>query len=184
MDYTDLPFADCQQGSEGELLLFALDRVHRQFAWKTGGLDAAQLRRTHPPSTLTLAGLIKHLALVEMTWTARALGETLGSAWDGVDRSADPEWEWRTAVTDDPELLYDFWYQTATHTRHVWGEVVANDHLDATVAWGSDDYVVNLRRVLVDILEENLLHTGQASMIREAVDGLVGNDPPSDPTYG
>ena len=39
-------------------------------------------------------------------------------------------------------------------------------------------YVVNRRRRLIDILEENLLHTGQTSIIREAIDGLVGNDPP------
>jgi len=39
-------------------------------------------------------------------------------------------------------------------------------------------YVVNRRRRLVDILEENLLHTGQTSIIREAIDGLTGNDPP------
>ncbi|WP_041792318.1 mycothiol transferase [Microlunatus phosphovorus] len=178
MDYTDLPLADCQQGSEGELLLFALDRVHKQFAWKTGGLDAEQLGRRHPPSTMTLAGLIKHLALVELTWTARALGESPGPPADEVDRSADPEWEWRTAVTDGPEVLYDLWYRTAARTRQIWGQIVADDRLDATVPWGSDDYVVNLRRVLVDILEENLLHTGHASMLREAVDGLIGNDPP------
>ncbi len=41
MDYTVIPFPDCPTGSEGELLLFALDRVHRQFAWKSGNLDAA-----------------------------------------------------------------------------------------------------------------------------------------------
>ncbi|GAA1317314.1 hypothetical protein [Brachybacterium tyrofermentans] len=39
-------------------------------------------------------------------------------------------------------------------------------------------HIVRPRRRLVDILEENLLHTGQISVIREAVDGLVGNDPP------
>lgn len=178
MDYSDIPFADCPRGSEGELLLFALDRVHRQFAWKTGGLSAEQLGRRHPPSTMTLAGLIKHLASVEATWTARALGESPGSPWDEVDRSADPEWEWWTAVADDPAALYDLWYRTAAHTRNAWGQIVADDRLEAIVRWGSGDYVVNLRRVLVDILEENLLHAGQASMLREAVDGLVGNDPP------
>lgn len=184
MDYSDIPFVDCPQGSEGELLLFALDRAHWQFAWKTGGLSAEQLGRRHPPSTMTLAGLIKHLASVEEIWTARALGESPGPPWDEVDRAADPEWEWRTAVTDGPDELYDLWYRTAAHTRSVWGQIVADDRLDDTVPWGSDDYVVNLRRVLVDILEENLLHGGQASMLREAVDGLVGNDPPSDPTHG
>lgn len=184
MDYSAIAFEDCPQGSEGELLLFALDRVHRQFAWKTGGLNAEQLGRRHPPSTMTLAGLIKHLASVEAVWTARALGEGPDSPWDEVDRAADPEWDWRTAVTEGPEVLYDLWYRTAAHTRSAWTQIVADDRLEDTVPWDSNDYLVNLRRVLVDILEENLLHTGQASMIREAVDGLIGNDPPPDPTYG
>ncbi|MFT4164840.1 MAG: DUF664 domain-containing protein [Microlunatus sp.] len=74
--------------------------------------------------------------------------------------------------------LYDLWYRTVARTRTVWGQIVIDGRLEETVPWGGDDYVVNLRRVLVDILEENLLHTGQASMLREAVDGLVGNDPP------
>ena len=67
---------------------------------------------------------------------------------------------------------------SAIKTRKAWAQVVADHGLDATVAWDGEDYVVNRRRVLVDVLEENLLHTGQASILREAIDGLVGNDPP------
>lgn len=120
MDYTDIPFADCPNGSEGELLLFALDRVHRQFAWKTGGLDADQLRRQHPPSKLTLAGLIKHLAGVEANWTARAEGRPPASPWDEVDVDANPRWDWETAITDDPGELYALWYATIDRSRQEW----------------------------------------------------------------
>jgi len=56
MDYTDLPMTECLLGSDGEMLCFALDRARAQFAWKTGGLTTEQLRSTHPPSTLTIAG--------------------------------------------------------------------------------------------------------------------------------
>lgn len=178
MAYTDIPFADCPNGSEGELLLFALDRVHRQFAWKTGGLDADQLRRQHPPSKLTLAGLIKHLAGVEANWTARAEGRSPASPWDEVDVDANPRWDWETAITDDPGELYALWYDTIDRSRQEWVKMISDGGLDATLAWGSDDYVVNRRRALMDILEENLLHTGQASIVREALDGLIGNDPP------
>jgi uncharacterized damage-inducible protein DinB len=160
------------------MLLFALDRVHRQFAWKTGGLNVEQLRQQHPPSRLTLAGLIKHMASVEAQWTARAHGQTPGPPWDDVDWEADSEWEWHSAVSDDPDDLYALWYDTIKRSRQIWAETIANDDLGATFAQGSDDHIVNRRRALVDVLEENLLHTGQASMLREAVDGLVGNDPP------
>lgn len=77
MDDTDIAPKEHPTGreSESDVLLFALDRAHWQFAWKTSGLDADQLRRTHPPSTLTLAGLIKHLAFVEDGFTGRASGK-------------------------------------------------------------------------------------------------------------
>jgi hypothetical protein len=55
---------------EVEMLLFALDRSRATFAWKVGGLDAAALRREFPPSTMTIGGLIKHLALSEDSKTA------------------------------------------------------------------------------------------------------------------
>jgi len=47
---------------EAEMLVFALNRSRATFAWKSGGLDAEALNRAHPPSTMTLASLIKHLA--------------------------------------------------------------------------------------------------------------------------
>jgi hypothetical protein len=72
MEWRDLPIDHCPRGGEVETLQFALDRVRRQFAWKTGGLTAEQLRRRHAPSSMTLAGLVKHMAFVEDGFTARA----------------------------------------------------------------------------------------------------------------
>jgi len=170
LDYTSIPIADCSNGTEGELMLFALDRVHRQFAWKSGGLTADKLRRQHPPSTLTLAWLIQHLTRVEAAWTARAAGRAPEAALDEVD------WD---ALTDEPERLYALWYETIDRTRRAWVAMIDDGGLDVTVPWG-DDYVVNRRRALMDVLEENLLHTGHASIVREAIDGLTGNDPPAE----
>ena len=169
LDYHRIPFADCQNGTEGELLLFALDRVHREFAWKTGGLDSDQLQRRHPPSKLTLSWLIMHLTRVEADWTARAQGRSHESALDTID------WD---AMIRQSDQLQALWYETIDRTRQVWVTLIKDDGLDVRVPWGSDDYLVNRRRALVDILEENLLHTGHASIVREAVDGLVGNGPP------
>lgn len=169
MDYNDIPITDCPSGSEGELLLFALDRVHRQFAWKTGGLDADQLRQRHPPSKLTPAWLIQHLTRVEADWTAKAEGRSHASELDQVD------WD---AIANQPDQLYTLWYETIDHSRQAWVTMIKDGGLDVTIPWDGNDYIVNRRRALVDILEENLLHTGHASIVREAIDGLVGNDPP------
>lgn len=169
MDYSDIPFKDCQHGTEGELLLFSLDRVHREFAWKTGGLDSEQLQQLHPPSKMTLAWLVVHLIGVEANWTARAAGPSHKSYLDEID--------WDTVMTQ-PGQLYPLWYETIGRTRQAWAAMIEDGGLDISLPWGGDDYTVNRRRALTDILEENLMHTGHASIIREAIDGLVGNGPP------
>jgi hypothetical protein len=177
MDYTDLPLADCRLGGEGAMLLFALDRVHRQFAWKSGGLNAEQLRARHAPSRLTIAGTIIHLAKVEEKWTASAAGRSAGPPAAGDDGLQHYNAEWDDEILLSPAEIYDLWYRTVKRCRNEWSALIADGGLDVECA---DDpgYLVNRRRRLVDILEENLLHTGQTSIIREAIDGLIGNDPP------
>src|SRR5689334_11349961 len=60
-------------GTEVETMLGSLERQRYLFAWKCGGVDAAGMRATLGPSTMTLGGLVKHLALVEDTHFARLL---------------------------------------------------------------------------------------------------------------
>jgi Protein of unknown function (DUF664) len=165
---------------EADMLLFALDRARAQFAWKCGGLDPAGLRRPHPPSAMTLGGLLKHLALVEDGRIAVFLtGEPLGPPWDAVDLEADPDWAWRTAADDTPAELYGRWRGAVERSRAAWARALADGGLDqpSTFTTGSGEHP-NLRRVLVDQIEEYIRHTGHADLLREAVDGLVGEDPP------
>lgn len=165
---------------EAEMLFFALDRARAQFAWKVGSLDAAGLGRRHPPSTTTLGGLIKHLAQVEDTYTARFLtGEPIGLPWSAVEGEEVWEWAYRTAADDSSEELYTLWQDAVARSRAAWAQVLATGDLGqpSTFAVSAGEHV-NLRRALVDTIEEYLRHTGHADLIREAVDGLVGNDPP------
>ncbi len=183
MDYTDLhPVPECVDGPEAEMLYFALDRVRAQFAWKTGRLDAEQLRRQFPPSTMTLAGLIKHMAMVEDGFTAGAYGRKLGPPWDAMDWAATDRWAWDSAPTDEPEALYGLWYAAVERSRIAWREMIEEGGLDLSIAGDGSvaDGTLSRRRILVDMLEEYLKHTGHADLFREAVDGLVGNDPPRD----
>jgi hypothetical protein len=177
MEWRDIPLTECLRGGEAEMLQFALDRVRRQFAWKTGGLDAEQLRRQHPPSTMTLAGLIKHLAFVEDGFTARAAGQPLGPPWNARDWPGNDEWGWESAVTDDPQELYALWYASVARSRATWAELTAGTGLDTTVDEGDPDWITNRRRILIDLLEEYLKHTGHADLLREPIDALRGNDP-------
>jgi hypothetical protein len=165
---------------EADMLLFALDRSRAQFAWKTGGLDAAALRKPHPPSTMTLGGLVKHLALVEDYYTSRDLtGQPPGAPWDAVDFEADPDWEWRTAGEDSPEELYGLWRAAVGRSRAAWAAALADGGLDQRSVYKlASGESPNLRRILVDLHDEYARHVGHADMLREAVDGLVGEDPP------
>jgi Protein of unknown function (DUF664) len=165
---------------EVEMLRFALDRARAQFAWKCGGLDAAGLSRPHPPSAMTLGGLLKHLALVEDQRTAVFLtGEPMGPPWDAVDFEADPDWAWRSAADDSPAELYRLWHEAVERSRAATARVLADGGLDqpSKFTTPSGEHP-NLRRVLVDQIEEYIRHTGHADLLREAVDGLVGEDPP------
>lgn len=97
-------------GSEADTLIGSLERQRRTFAWKCADLDAAGLNTRLAPSTITLGGLLKHLALVEADYfTLRLLGEDPGAPWNTVDWEAEPGWEWRSAADDSPEELYALW---------------------------------------------------------------------------
>ena len=165
---------------EAEMLLFALERSRAQFAWKCGGLDAAGLRKPHPPSTMTLGGMLKHMALVEDRYTAEFLtAGPIAGPWRREDFAADPDWDWHSAAGDSPEELYALWRDAVERTRAAVAALLAAGGPDQpstfTTSTGGSP---NLRRVLVDLHDEYARHVGHADLFREAVDGLVGEDPP------
>jgi hypothetical protein len=165
---------------EVEMLLFALDRSRAQFAWKCGGLDTAGLNRPHPPSAMTLGGLLKHLALVEERYTIDFTGEAPGPPLDVPEAATEPDWAWRTAADDTPEDLYGLWLRAVEHSRAAMAKAFADGGLDkpAEYTTSDDGTSPNLRRIVVDLHDEYARHVGHADLLREAVDGLVGEDPP------
>ncbi|WP_350281488.1 DinB family protein [Kribbella sp. HUAS MG21] len=168
-------------GSEIDTLLGALERNRRTFAWKCGNLDAAGLNKQHPPSTVTLGGLLKHLALVEDEYfTGRLLGKELGAPWDTVDWDAFPDWEWSSAADDSPEELMELWQSAVDRSRAAVAEVLARGGVDQLAQWkGRGGQSPSLRFILVDLIEEYARHTGHADLIRESVDGLTGEGVPA-----
>jgi hypothetical protein len=101
---------------EVEALLGALQRNRRTFAWKTGGLEAGAMRRTLGPSTVTLGGLVKHLALIEDHYsTHQLLGRDYPAVWAPMEESDD--WDWTSAGDDSPEELRALWIQPSNARR-------------------------------------------------------------------
>ncbi len=168
-------------GDETATLLGSLERQRATFAWKCGGLDADGLRATVGVSSMTLGGLLKHLTLVEADYfSGRLFGRSSGEPWETVDWDADPDWEWRTAAEDSPEQLYALWQETVARSRDLVAQALALGGLDqlAQRAW-PDGRAPSLRRILIDLIEEYARHVGHADLLRESVDGLVGEDPPA-----
>lgn len=179
VDMTDTPWEPPLAGTEAEHLIGALERQRATFRWKADGLDAAGLAATIPSSALSLGGLLKHLAGVESIhafW--KAFGETPGEPWQSADWEGDPGWDLRIA-DETPAELYALYDDAVDRARARVAEALAAGGLDQP-AHVSDDggQHASLRRLLFDLLEEYGRHTGHADLLREAVDGRAGEDPP------
>ncbi len=162
---------------EVEALLGILHRNRRTFGWKTGGLDADAMRRTLGPSTMTLGGLVKHLALVEDHYfTHQLLGRDYPAVW--APMADDEDWEWTSAADDSPEELRRLWLQAVARSEAAVREALADGGLDRRLPICDWTETPNLRRMLVDLIEEYARHTGHADLIRESIDGLTGEDAP------
>ncbi len=168
-------------GTEVEQLLGALDRLRTTFRWKADGLDAAGLQTRIGASSLTLGGLLKHLAWAEdQIFTRKLSGAPVSPPWDTAPFDTDPDWEFTSAAGDSPEQLYAIWDETIARSRATLAAAVADGGLDQPVhlSWPGRGHL-SLRRLVCDLIEEYGRHTGHADLLREAVDGVVGEDPPA-----
>jgi uncharacterized damage-inducible protein DinB len=165
------------RAGEAELLLTFLDYHRDTLRMKVAGLDREQLGRSLPPSTMTLGGLVKHLALVEDNWFSVVLkGRQDAAPWDAIDWDDDPDWEWRTGATDGPEALMSLYEETVDRVRRITDETIAAEGLDALSVKTSrrGEGAFSLRWILLHMIEEYARHNGHADLLRESIDGQVG----------
>ena len=168
-------------GDEAAMLLAFPERQRATVAWKVGGLDATRLRTTLGSSTMTLGGMLKHLARFEDDMSHEwLLGQGQLPPWDSVDWDAERDWDWRTAAYDTPEAFYDRWREAVVRSRSVFEQVLAAGRLEQPAMGIADEdgNHPNARCVLLNMIEEYAHHNGHADLIREPIDGLVGHDPP------
>jgi hypothetical protein len=153
-----------------------LDYHRDTFRWKCAGLNQGQLAQVHPPSTMTLGGMMKHLALNEVGWFGGSLaGEPYPPPFDGVDWDVDPDWEWRTAQEDDPGELRALYDDCVRRADVAIDHALARGGLDAeSVEQSSTQGAFSLRWILLHMIEEYARHNGQADLIRESIDGQTG----------
>lgn len=161
---------------EIDTLLGYLDYQRSTLEWKTRGLNREQFGVTIAKSTMTLGGLLKHMAFVERYWFAkRLLGQPMGEPWGGVDWKAEPDWEWTSSLDDEPDSLRELWQRCCDDSRKIVDDTLHTGSLDTPCVqpWPNGDSPC-LRWVLVHMIEEYARHNGHADLLREFVDGETG----------
>jgi len=114
----------------------------------------------------------------------KVLGAPMPAPWDlSVWDVEGDDWEFESAANDRPEELYELWDTSVARSRATVAEIAGRGSLDAPAAQTlPDGSHLNVRRVVMDLVEEYGRHTGHADILREAVDGRAGEDPPWPPS--
>jgi uncharacterized damage-inducible protein DinB len=138
---------------------------------KCDGLDAGQLaRRAVEPSTMSLLGLVRHMAEVERGWfRCRFAGLDVPRRYQ---TGADPDADFNRAVAD-PAVVEAAWREEIA-----FAEQFTSDHDLGFAGCDSEGEPVSLRELLVHMIEEYARHNGHADLLRERIDGRVGQQPP------
>jgi uncharacterized damage-inducible protein DinB len=138
---------------------------------KCAGLDAGQLaRRSVPPSTMSLLGLIRHLTDVERHWFRRVMAGEDAPPLYWTDGQPDVEW---TGAEADPEVVARAWDAWREEVGYAERYVTGAGDLGIRGTMG-DGKTISLREVLVHMIEEYARHCGHADLLRERIDGRVG----------
>ncbi|MDQ2849026.1 MAG: DinB family protein [Actinomycetota bacterium] len=158
-------------GGEPTLLSEFLDYLRETIAEKTDGLDEAGLAATHPPATMTLGGMLKHLTFVEDYWAGVLTGGRTPAPWDSAPWEDDPDWDWHSAAGDAPERLREQWRAAVQRSQ----ALLPGDDLDRlSVQANRSGEHFSVRWILIHLVEEYGRHCGHADLIRESIDGTVG----------
>ena len=162
--------------TEVATLLGFLDFQRATLDWKCRSLTSAEMQKKIAVSTMTLGGILKHMAYVENHWFSDWLfGCKKLSPWREVDWSKDRDWEWNSAAKDTPEKLFEIWHGACDLSRSLVISALATGGVDqlAKRTW-QDGNSPSLRWILIHMIEEYARHNGHADLLRESIDGQVG----------
>src|SRR4051794_33989867 len=156
---------------ETTTLIGFLEYQRATFGWKTDGLDAIGLQARVGASTMTLGGMIKHLAYYEDHWFSHRLcGNERLPMWNDEHWDSDPDWEWNSAAQDSPSELRSHWRQAVSRSRDQLSSALAEDGLDQPALRGlPDGRIPTAGWIVLHMIEEYARHNGHADLIREAV---------------
>jgi hypothetical protein len=153
-----------------------LDFHRATLVHKVSGLSAEQLAtRPIPSSAITLSGMLKHLALVEDDWfQVKLLGRPEVEPWASAPFDVDPDWDWHSAVDDSPDALFQLYDAACARSRAAVSDVGGDLDIVSTATHPQTGEGFSLRWIMLHMIEETARHNGHVDLIREAIDGSVG----------
>ncbi len=145
-----------------------LDHYRETFALKCAGVPPHRLsERSSPPSTMSLHGLIRHLAGVERWWFAiNFAGDDLPMLHYSDD---DPDQDFED-LAGDPGAALEVWHTECERSRRIVAAAGSLDQVGAVERGGA----FTLRWLLLHMIAEYAQHDGHADLLREGIDGAVG----------
>lgn len=162
--------------NEVDTLLGFLEFQRATLEWKTRGLDESELRTPLPSSSMTLAGLLNHMAWVEDHWFSYfLLAHDRHDDWVGLTATVDRDAEWNEALVLAADDVRQRWGRACDASRRNVAVVLGRGSIDqlAARAWPSG-VAPSLRWILVHMIEEYARHNGHADLLRESIDGQTG----------
>jgi uncharacterized damage-inducible protein DinB len=164
---TDPPYV----ADEHQMLESWLDYHRDTLAMKCAGLSPEQLReRSVPPSSMSLLGLVRHMTEVERNWFRRVLeGEEAPPLYYS---DSDPDGDFDNVEDADPEGAMAAWRAECDRSRALAAARQSLDDVGRALRQGQQ---VSLRWILVHMVEEYARHNGHADVLRERIDGAVGD---------
>ena len=159
-------------GPEVEVLEGFLDLQREALLARTEGMDRAQLDQTHPPSSLSLGGLLYHLSLAEEDWMEiHFAGGPDRAPFTDADWQGDPDWQFRVPHDLEPEQLRQRYRDACRRSRAVVRQASGPEQSSVKPVRGDH---FTLRWVLLHLIEETARHAGHADLLRESIDGTAG----------
>jgi uncharacterized damage-inducible protein DinB len=153
---------------EREMMRGFLEFHRATLAMKCAGLSDEEMRtRSMPPSSLSLLGLVRHMAEVERTWFRRVInGEDIPLVW-----SAEGDFQAAYEPVGTRAEAFEAWQAEVEHARRIEREAESLDVTGYQKRW---DETVSLRLVMLHMMHEYARHNGHADFLREGVDGVTG----------
>jgi len=165
VERTEPPLA----AQEQQMLAAWLDFHRDTLALKCAGLTDGQLReRAVPPAKLSLLGLVRHMAEGEQQWFTMVLGgEQVPWHYYTEDN---PDADFDDVDSADVAEAFETWRSECAQARE---RVAAAPSLDVTAPHRGSE--VSLRWIMIHMIEEYARHNGHADLLRERIDGTVGD---------